>query len=86
MELDKNCVREKLVMMWVDYFEEIETTLMALIFYRCFFELFKDLMLVIGIRFEKNMSCYIVLITYNKIIHMQKQNFLQFLQYGNFNR
>ena len=40
-------------MMWVDYFEEIEITLMALIFYRCFFELFKDLILVIGIRFEK---------------------------------
>ena len=34
MELDKNCI--ELVMMWVDYFEEIGITLMALIFYRCF--------------------------------------------------
>ena len=40
MELDKNCIRVELVMMWVDYFEEIETTLMALIFYYCFFKLF----------------------------------------------
>ena len=36
MEMDKNCIRVELVMMWVDYFEEVETTLMALIFYRCF--------------------------------------------------
>ena len=34
MELHKNCI--ELVMTWVDYFEDIETTLMALIFYRCF--------------------------------------------------
>ena len=65
MELDKNCIRVELFMMWVDYFEEIETTLMALIFYRYFFELFKDLMLVIGIRFEKNTNCYIGLIGFN---------------------
>ena len=78
MELNKNCIRVELVMMWVDYFEEIETTLMALTFYRYFFELFKDLMLVIGIRFEKNTSCYIVLITYNKIIHMQTNFFTIF--------
>ena len=30
MELNKNCI--ELVMTWVDYFEEIETALMALIF------------------------------------------------------
>ena len=36
MELNKNCIRVELVKMWVDYFEEVETTLMALIFYCCF--------------------------------------------------
>ena len=36
MELNKNCIEIELVMMWVDYFEEIETTLMAFDFYCCF--------------------------------------------------
>ena len=33
-----------------------------------FFELFEDLVGIISIRFEKNTSCYIILITYNKIL------------------
>ena len=33
MGLNENCIRVELVIMWVDYFEEVETTLMALIFY-----------------------------------------------------
>ena len=40
----------------------------AQIFYRDFFELFEGLVGIMGIRFEKNTSCYIILITYNKIL------------------
>ena len=49
MELDKNCIEIELIISWVDYFEEIETTLMGSDFLSLFFELFADLMKVIRI-------------------------------------
>ena len=55
----------------------IETTLMALIFYRGFFELLTNLNTIIDVRLQKNSSCYIGLMFFFTKIIFEKKNIFE---------